>query len=331
MSANNTSPGLSSLTSGRFRRDSQLMALLTLTSVIGFILNIAALSVLLQKRNRHTATHLYLVNLAIANILMCVIVVPLRIVHLYNVFWWTRASCIIYVVIRYTPLFVGMNTVVLIAIERCVAVALPAKFAAFASRSNVKIQLALVWLTALVEMIYPFAIVNTAKLGVKNYCTIGHLKSSYFYTLSLMVAVPSAFLVVAYGTIIVTVLRRQWNGRANVEIPSSSNMLTDDPEQASSDRRSNGRLVIMCAIIAVLIMVCWMPSYIYRYMLQYYHVSRKFVRYVHVVVYFHPVVSPLVYFFFDARFRSWFTRLFRCRKVQDMSVDSLTLVDAPFA
>ena len=65
MSAINTSPGLSSLTSGRFRRDSQLMALLTSTSVIGFILNIAALAVLLQERNRHTATNLYLVNLAI--------------------------------------------------------------------------------------------------------------------------------------------------------------------------------------------------------------------------------------------------------------------------
>ena len=65
MSAINTSPGLSSTAVNRYKRNSQLMALLVSTSVIGFIFNIAALSVLLQKRNRHTATHLYLVNLAI--------------------------------------------------------------------------------------------------------------------------------------------------------------------------------------------------------------------------------------------------------------------------
>ncbi|KAI0230952.1 hypothetical protein LSAT2_018676 [Lamellibrachia satsuma] len=264
---------------------------------------------------------------------MCIIVVPLRVVHLYNVFWWIRASCIIYVVLKYTPLFVSMNTVVLIAIERCVAVVLPAKFAAVASRSNVKIHLALVWLTALVEMIYPFAVVKTSRLPVKNYCTIYHMKSSFFYMFTVMVAVPSAFLVVAYGTIIITVLRRQWNGRVNVEMTSASNMRTDDKEQASPGRRNKARLVIMCAIITILIMVCWMPAYILMYLRKYYQVSgnRHFLQYMHVAPYFHAIVNPLIYFLFDARFRSGFTRLFRRKKVdQDMSMVSLTQVDAAY-
>ena len=112
-----------------------------------------------------------MLNTVAGDILMCIIVVPLRVVHVYNVFWWTRGSCIIYVVLKYTPLFVSMNTVVLIAIERCVAVVLPAKFAAFASRRNVKIHLALVWSTALVEMIYPFAVV---KVSIKRNALVTH-------------------------------------------------------------------------------------------------------------------------------------------------------------
>ncbi|KAI0217187.1 hypothetical protein LSAT2_030916 [Lamellibrachia satsuma] len=240
-------------------------------------------------------------------------------------FWWTRASCIIYVVLKYTPLFISMNTVVLIAIERCVAVVLPAKFAAFASRRNVKIHLAVVWLTALVEMIYPFAVVKTSRLLVKNYCTIYHLKSSFFYMFTVMVAVPSAFLVVAYGTIIITVLRRQWNAQVNVEMISSSNMRTDDKEQASPGRRSNVRLVIMCAIIAVLIMVCWMPAYILMYLRKYYHVSanRHFLQYVLIAPYFHAIVNPLIYFLFDVRFRSGFTRLFSMQESRSGHIDGV--------
>ena len=178
----------------------------------------------------------------------------------------------------------------------------------------------------------PFRFVlQTSRLPVNNYCTIYDMKSSFFYMFTVMVAVPSAFLVVAYGTIIITVLRRQWNGRVNVEMTSSSNMRTDDTEQASPDKRSNARLVIMCAIITVLIMVCWMPAYILMYLRKYYHVSgnRHFLQYVHVAPYLHAIVNPLIYFLFDARFRSGFTRLFRCKKVdQDISMVSMTQVDA---
>ena len=91
---------------------------------------------------------------------MCVFVIPLRAMDTYHVFSWTRGSCIIHVTIRYGFSLISLNTVVLIAIERCVAVVLPAKFATFASSRNTKIHVALVWLMALAELIYPFEFVK---------------------------------------------------------------------------------------------------------------------------------------------------------------------------
>ena len=94
------------------------------------------------------------------DIMMCTIVTTLRLMHEYRVVWWSREGCIVHEVLKHGPLFVCINTIVLIAIERCVAVVLPAKFSAFASPRNVKIQLGLVWLLALVELIFPMAIVK---------------------------------------------------------------------------------------------------------------------------------------------------------------------------
>ena len=94
------------------------------------------------------------------DILICIFVIPLRIVHEYDVFWWSNTGCLLLVFLKYTPLFVNVNTVVLIAI----AVVLPAKFAAFATPRNVKIHLVLVWVASFIEMIFPFAVVKVRKL-----------------------------------------------------------------------------------------------------------------------------------------------------------------------
>ena len=90
-----------------------------------------------------------------ADLLVCAIVAPLKLADVYNVFSWNHPGCIFYVVLRYTPVFVCMNTVVLIAIERWVSSVLPAKSAAFANPRNVRMHLVLVWVALLVELLYP--------------------------------------------------------------------------------------------------------------------------------------------------------------------------------
>ena len=106
---------------------------------------------------------------------MCVFVIPLRAMDTYHVFSWTRTSCVIHVTIRYGFSLISLNTVVLIAVERCVAVVLPAKFATFASSRNIKIHIALVWLVSLAELIYMFefvtVIMEITKLVKRNICS----------------------------------------------------------------------------------------------------------------------------------------------------------------
>ena len=64
----NDSLGLSPTARNRYKQDTQLMVLIATTSVTGLVFNIAALAVLLQKRNRQTTTNLYLVMLAVGEL-----------------------------------------------------------------------------------------------------------------------------------------------------------------------------------------------------------------------------------------------------------------------
>ena len=88
--------------------------------------------------------------------------VPIRIIESNNVWTWTLPKCHAYVVMRYLPLFVNVNTIVLIAIERFVAIVLPTQFREFASERSVRLQVAAAWIVALFELGYDLDCVSVS-------------------------------------------------------------------------------------------------------------------------------------------------------------------------
>ena len=64
----NDSSGSPSTVYSTYKPDTDMVVFVIMTSVIGFILNVAALAVLLQKRNRQTTTNYYLVMLAVGEL-----------------------------------------------------------------------------------------------------------------------------------------------------------------------------------------------------------------------------------------------------------------------
>ena len=163
-------------------------------------------------------------------------------------------------------------------------------------------------------------------MPVKNYCIIYFHEDSLYYMFTFMVALPLACLAVAYGTIIVTVVRRQRQSR--VDVTSASKERKGDGRQDSRYGPSDARHIIMCAIVPVLFVLSWMPIFIVMYLRTKLsvQVSTRVDHYAHVVFYLHPVLNPLIYFFVDGRFRSGLVRLFRGERVGegDISMASAT-------
>ena len=175
-------------------------------------------------------------------------------------------------------------------------------------------------------------LVSCFQLNSRSNCSLLHSHSSYVYMFTVLVLLPSAVLVLAYGTIIVTVLRRQWNDRADFRMTSALSESADDKRKENSYSRINARLIFMCSIVTVLFVVCWFPTLLLIYLRKFkgLSLSANVNNYTRVAYYFHPMLNPMVYFFVDPRFRSIVVRLFWPKKIDNdnMSMASATQVEA---
>ena len=83
---------------------------------------------------------------------------------------WTPVTCRLHTVLHFLPLYLGINTIMLVAVERFVAIALPMHFQAFVTSRMVKLQLALAWLVTILELIVPIIVVKVNYVLRLFYC-----------------------------------------------------------------------------------------------------------------------------------------------------------------
>ena len=86
--------------------------------------------------------------------------VSLRVLGKFHVYVWSAANCGLFVIVRFLPLYLGINSIILVAVERFVAIVLPMRFRAFVAPGTVKLQLSFVWLLTFVELILPAVVVK---------------------------------------------------------------------------------------------------------------------------------------------------------------------------
>ena len=86
--------------------------------------------------------------------------VTVRILERLHFQIWSEANCHVYVIVRYLPMYLGINTILVVAVERFVAIVLPLHFRAFVTPGKVKLQLAFAWLLTLVELVFPAYVVQ---------------------------------------------------------------------------------------------------------------------------------------------------------------------------
>ena len=79
-----------------------------------------------------------------------------RIITKLQIDIWAASDCRFYVIVHYLPVFIGINSIMLVAVERFVAIVLPMHFRAFVAPGMVKLQLTFVWLLTFVELIFPW-------------------------------------------------------------------------------------------------------------------------------------------------------------------------------
>ena len=81
--------------------------------------------------------------------------VPLRIANYEGVIYWTDRLCQSYTVVRFLPIFVSINTMVIMAFDRRVAILDPMQFRDPYRSRSITSRILLAWLIAVVELGVP--------------------------------------------------------------------------------------------------------------------------------------------------------------------------------
>ncbi|XP_063889289.1 protein trapped in endoderm-1-like [Scylla paramamosain] len=129
-------------------------------SILGFFGNLLTILALPHARRlRHSATWL-VVNLAVAEGVFCVTILPISAAHLLHMLYtgqplFDKTGCSVFVFQRYVNIQAELLSIAAIAINRCVLIAMPKSYPnVFSSRKTVGI-IAGIWLVSIAIMLIP--------------------------------------------------------------------------------------------------------------------------------------------------------------------------------
>ena len=154
-------------------------------------------------------------------------------------------------------------------------------------------------------------------LGGLHSCSVYYNQYYYFYMIGTAVILPAVLLLTLYGSIVGVVAHRQRKVNASITPDPAGGVIsvvsTMKKEQAARRQRGAIRIAVICAVVTVLFIVCWLPLWIL-------FLLREF-RVAHIITTIYSWMNVFIYLY--PCFRSVFLRLV-CRKDTDVDVSVQT-------
>ena len=194
----------------------------SLTIAIGLFGNSLILATLARFRKMRTACNLLIGNISAADLAVCVIAAPLRIVESYRGWIFGDVMCYILAPLQVVFVVVSVFSQTLIALERHLAIAAP--FKSKNTLKGVKKAVFVIWIASYLMVGIPIVIFVKNTLGNSAgyyYCLVHFIsdahKTTYMvYLVVLFIALPLVIQCSAYFSII-----RALKAKTQLHLPSS--------------------------------------------------------------------------------------------------------------
>ncbi|XP_042859466.1 G-protein coupled receptor moody-like [Penaeus japonicus] len=127
---------------------------------IGFFGNLLTVLALPHCRRHRKTTTWFVVNLAAAEALFCVTILPVTAAHLISLYATSHAllsdgACAYFAFCRYVTMLVGLLSIAAIAINRCVLITMPKNYPKIFTSTNTSATIACIWLVSVVLLLFP--------------------------------------------------------------------------------------------------------------------------------------------------------------------------------
>ncbi|ESP05282.1 hypothetical protein LOTGIDRAFT_92705, partial [Lottia gigantea] len=277
-----------------------------LLSVIG---NILVLVVIVPNKQLQSVTNNFLLNLAIADLLVSVVCIPMTAAQrVYQLWIYGDILC------RATPYLQGIAvsastfTITGMSLDRCLAIRHPVTFRQLRTTKTVRILIFFVWIISLIIMV-PILLVRKTVTdeilpGEKfTYCieiwpTANHRQGFDLFILVIVYVCPGLVISVCY----VTMSQRLWIPDKHLNTSGNKTSFREGSNHITSGRR---RLAKMCIAVAILFALCWLPYYILNTYISFKPdvQAANVVHFMLLVGHFHSATNPILYCFLHKTFR----------------------------
>ncbi|CAL1529009.1 unnamed protein product, partial [Lymnaea stagnalis] len=276
-----------------------LILLYTLTTLAAVLGNSLAIIVFTRGKRSNTDLRLFLINLAVADLIMAIVCIPFTFAYQITENWiFSDVMCPIVQCCQVVSVLASVCTNTAIGIDRFVAVKFPLRKRVTNSRS--KLVIACIWVFALSLGIIPLVksrtVLKHGKLACEEQWSLEQSKQVYgFFIMIMTYFLPVTILSVTYTMI----GRMLWRHK----VPGNA-----DDHRDAVQIKSKRKVVKMLVTIVLLFGVCWLPLHVFITVVTF---NVSFFGVVTYEIYFgvhwlsmaNSFVNPVIYGFMNDNFR----------------------------
>ena len=295
-----------------------VVAMLIIIMLIILIGNSIVVLIITKKRRMQTFTNWLLLNLAIADLSVAVICIPLEIpIEIHGKWIYGRVFCHIFYPIQTASIYGSVFTLVVLSLSRYWAITKP-----FRTQPNVrfaKIMIGVIWFLSVIFVI-PY--ISILRYDEENGCRETWTEDQRrIYTVAIFVfqfVLPLFIMSLAYCYVVYELSYRA---------QASDAMLAVNKKKQTE----NKKVVKLLVIITVSFFFCILPYHVMGLVYEFHGDHTKYFNDIllgsYIVLYVNSCLNPIIYNVFNERFRETFKEFYKtiiayiCRKNDEQTVD----------
>nr|CAD2155949.1 unnamed protein product [Meloidogyne enterolobii] len=203
-------------------------------SVVG---NSIVIVVILQQKSMHSVTNLYLLNLALSDLLLSVVCMPPTLVSSL-VYCWVFGDLLCKLLAYLQP---SAYTLAAIALERYYAICRPLQSRIWHTRTHAKFMISLVWLASIIVNLFMLFMYERRKFNTNGlncspkFKPLVHFSYQIYMTVMLLV-IPLVAMTVLYGSVIRTLSSGIFVDLASKEVVDKTDNLENRQQNLSNSK-----------------------------------------------------------------------------------------------
>ncbi|XP_067942590.1 rhodopsin-like [Watersipora subatra] len=274
-----------------------ITGILIMQSTLGVVLNIITILAISFGKKTGRKVKLQLINLAVADCLMALFVVP-GYTYVDQLFLSTSLQCKLYFFTYQVTVHAGLNCNAVISIERAFIVLFPLYEKRYRKVHKICV-IVFIWLCttlAEIEQLLDQELIELNDYGHEyGYCSGTDSSSHYYLNMLIRFIVPVSVIFISYTAILLKLCLRRWNSLI-------ANTSTDQ-------HRASQKVLIMLAVDALLTLITWLPFNIFLVFDSEPLLDKNASRYLITEVTLYMLMgtnafsTPVVYFIFSKNFR----------------------------